>query len=425
MCIRLNIALLTLMAAVGCGGSDGTPPDTGTVESTNGGETHPAAAGVTAEIPASGAKSAIEDGGRVSGAGQQEPQDPITALLTEMQRLQVDAGSGSQTAADANNTIVLKATEVLKLTMQDSDRQQDFQAGVRHLLQARYQLALAGSRDDVDQLYSDVQALNDRDAESPEAAEGIYYLAKFAHTKSRRLRSGKTEWNISFSRWAREFANRFPHQQERALSLLFGAGRSCEMTAATAENSENAALLRAEARLCYVLLTEKWPNEPQGREAVAVLRRLNLPGQKLSQFSGPTLDGAMVSAEQLPGKVTMIYFWDSESHGFTKEWLPLLRKAEAQLPADRVRFIGVNLDEDLEKCQNAVRDLKVPGVQVCFEDEERRGWNSPLVQFWGVSQSPSVWLIDSSGIVAAVDVRREELASRVRPLMTRQTAAGN
>lgn len=418
MCIRLSVVLLTLSFVVGCSGSDSAAPESTSAAASDSGEIRSVSASVTAEISQSGGGDDVPDGSRVSSNRTQEPEDRVSSLLAEMQQLQVSAGSGSQAAVDANGTIVLKATEVLKLTMQSPSRQQDFLAAVRHLLQARYQLALTGSRDDVDQLYSDVQALNDRDAESTAAAEGIYFLAKFSHTKARRSREGKSEWNISFSRWAREFATRFADQQERAISLLFGAGRSCEMTAATADTAEDAAMLRAEARLCYVLLTEKWPDSPQGREAVAVMRRLNLPGQQLSQFSGPTLDGATVRAEQFPGKVTLLYFWDSESQDFTEEWLPLLKKAESQLPADRFRFVGVNLDEDLKKFRDAVSSFEVPGVQICFEDEERRGWNSPLVRFWGVSQSPSVWLVDREGVVDAVDVRREELASRIRPLLT-------
>jgi hypothetical protein len=423
VCIRLAIAFLTVSFVVGCGNGN-TPSQTSQTETPPDSTASDTPAGVTVAV-VSTTQPAIEDGSQIGGEIPSTKQDPVATLLAEIQRLRINAGPPSQKKTDPNHEIVLKATEILKLTMQDSSRQGAFLDGIRHLLQARFQLALTGTPEDVDQLYADVQALNDRDSESDAAAEGIYYLAKFAHTKARQPNQQKADWNVNFSRWSREFAARFPQQSERGLSLLFGAGRSCEMTSATAANREDSELLRKEARLCYTMLMEKWPKEPQGHEAVAVLRRLDLPGTRLSQFSGPELTGGKVSSEQFTDKVTLIYFWDSASKDFTDNWLPLLKKAETKLTADRIRLVGVNLDEDIAQCQRAVNDLQIPGDQICFQDENNRGWNSPLVRFWGVSQSPSVWLVDHNGIVAAVDVRQDALVSQINPLLRARTASRN
>lgn len=414
MCTRVIIGFLAVSLVAGCGDS-GTPQP----EPQSNTPTKPS--GVTVDL--SGADPLpVPDGGRVSGAAELDDRDPVEKLLDEIQQLHVSTAANRN--ADPRGAIVLKSTEILKLTMNEPSRQQQFLDGVRHLLQARFQLALDGSKEDIDQLYADAQALNDRDPKSAAAAESIYYLAKFAHAKARRVRQGKAEWNISFSRWAREFASRFPQQAERAVSLLFGAGRSCEMTAATASTKDESALLRSEARLCYVALMERWPKEPQGQEAVAVLRRLELPGRRLSQFSGPGLDGAQVGIDDFQGKVTVIFFWDSGSKAFKEEWLPLLKKADSQLSERPFQLIGVNLDDHPDQCRQAVQDLKVPGTQICFQDETSRGWNSPLVRFWGVSQSPSVWLVDRNGVVDAVDLRRKTLVSRVNQLLrARRTAS--
>ncbi|MEO2036489.1 MAG: thioredoxin family protein [Planctomycetaceae bacterium] len=423
MCIRLTIALLTVSISAGCGDSGIQSHESQAGILPRNTETVAPSGGVTAAL-AGPQNDPAEDGSHVGGSEDTGERDPVAGLLSEIELLQVNGGAKSTQNDHRNSEIVLKATEVLKRTMQDPARETDFLAAVRHLLQARLQTALTGSAADIDQLYADVQALSDRDPKSAPAAEGIFHLAKFAHTKARQVRQKKAAWNVSFSRWAREFATRFPRQSERALSLLFGAGRSCEMTAATADTDEESALLRTEARLCYVLLMEKWPREPQGQEAVAVLRRLELPGRKLSQFSGPTLSGGKVTAQRFQGKVTVIYFWDSESHGFIDRWLPLLKQAETQLPSEDFQLIGVNLDDDLDQCRQTIRDLAIPGEQIVFQDGSRRGWNSPLVRFWGVSQSPSVWIVDSVGVVNAVDVRREALATRLKPLI-RARSSGN
>ena len=423
MCIRLAIVCLTVSFVAGCG-DENTALQTSQVKTQLGPTAFGTSTGVTVAV-ASTTQLAIEDGSRVGGEISNTTKDPVATLLTEIRQLRINAGLDARNTTDLNHEIVQKAIEILKVTMYDSSRQKAFLNGIRHLLQARFQLALTGTPEDVDQLYADVQALNDRDSESDAAAEGIYYLAKFAHTRGRHSNQQKAEWNVNFSRWSREFAARFPQQSERGLSLLFGAGRSCEMTSATAANREKSELLQKEARLCYTLLMEKWPNEPQGQEAVAVLRRLDLPGNKLSQFSGPELTGGKVSARQFTDRVTVIYFWDSASKDFTDNWLPLLKKAETKLTTRRIRLVGVNLDEDITQCQKTVNDFKIPGDQICFRDENNRGWNSPLVRFWGVSQSPSVWLVDHKGIVAAVDVRREALVSRINPLLRARTASRN
>ena len=257
MCIRLAVAFLTVLFVAGCG-DESTPSQTAQAKTPLAFAT---STGVTVAVGGT-TQLAIEDGSRVGGEILNTKQDPVATLLAEIQQLRINAGRDSQNTADPNQEIVQKAMEILKLTMHDSSRQNAFLNGIRHLLQARFQLALIGTSEDVDQLYADVQALNDRDSESDAAAEGIYYLAKFAHTKGRQSNQQKAEWNVNFSRWSREFAARFPQQSERSLSLLFGAGRSCEMTSATAANREKSELLQKEARLCYTLLMEKWPNEP-------------------------------------------------------------------------------------------------------------------------------------------------------------------
>lgn len=417
MCTRLVVACLFTFLVVGCGGSDTSPATTGSDSAFS--EASSQRGPVTASIRTADS-SGTPDGANTGAAPLVvEEQDPVRQKLNEIQQLRVSAANGS----DPNHAIVLQATEVLGLTMQDATRQEEFLEAIRQLLQARMQLALAGGREEIELLYSDVRALSERDENSPAAAEGIYYLARFAHTKGRQLRQQNPEWFVDFSRWSREFAQRFPEQKERALSLLFGAGRSCEMTAAKAVEDEMAARLRAEAKLCYLMLFEQWPNESQGQEAVAVLRRFNLPGKQLSQFSGRCLDESIVNSETFRGKITLIYFWDAENSEFSDEWVPDLRNVESKLGEDRIRFIGINLDEERSTCQAEVDRLLLPGQQIFSDEERSRGWSNPLVRYWGVSQSPSVWLVGADGVVDAVDLRKSELVPHLQTLLRTTSAS--
>jgi len=177
------------------------------------------------------------------------------------------------------------------------------------------------------------------------------------------------------------------------------------------------ARLLTESRLCYTALAEKFAATDQGQEATASLRRMALAGQTLSQFSGPTLDGGFVSSDDFSGKPTVIYFWDSESEEFTAGLLPTLEKISAALPPSKLRMVGVALDEDEATLNQYLESHKVPGQQIFFTQGEQRSWNSPLVRFWGIAQSPTVWLVDSQGKVISTSVESAELTAAIQKLL--------
>lgn len=370
-----------------------------------------------AELPADGASTReLLDESELVAADD----DEAALMLRAIRTLRADALPEKEDAARKelrrrNLKVVDLSAKIIAITVHRKD-QSLFRHAVREFLEARFQLALNGDDHDVDQLYTDVRTLNDRDPASFAAAEGVYYLARFAHNKAR-LAQGDEEpvWLHNFARWSREFAQRFPEQRQRAAALLFGAGRSCEMQSLSVGDLETSVQLMEEARRCYVTLTSSFGETDQGEEAQAVLRRLDLPGQKLSQFAGPTLSGEFLSAEELTGRVTLIYFWGADNDEFVDHLIPLLRLANAA-SNQKLWFVGVSLDPDEQRVRKFAADEQLPGRQVFFDDERRRGWDNPIVRFWGVSRIPSVWLIDRDGTVNAVDVRSGELVEATRRL---------
>jgi hypothetical protein len=377
---------------------------------------------VTASIDGPGksaGKQAVDQAAPGSAVRSPFPDDEATKLLREIQRLRVQpvAGDVEQSRAarkERNERIVEMATNVLRLTMNEPDRKPQFHQAIGQLLEARFQNALAGGQEEVDLLYADVAALNDRDPKSVAAAEGVYYMARFAQTKAGLMGRSQPEWFETLSRWAREFSERFPEQQQRAAGLLFGAARSAELQAVAGIDSELAARLMTESKLCYNALAEKFPKTEQGQEATASLRRLALPGQTLSQFSGPTADGGFVTADEFPGKVTVVYFWESEDEDFAGSLLPVLQSLREQIPSSQLRMVGVALDDDESMMNGFLEQHAVPGQQIWFADAEQRSWNSPLIRFWGIANTPSVWLVDSAGVVRSTSVRPSELTAAVQ-----------
>lgn len=429
--------VLLLSIVSGCGGGDaesGTATVGSSSPTTNGsGEPNgstdvktadPRPAGVVASIDNTNAGTDL-DGAKSSADGAQKspfPDDEATQTLREIQQLRIspvpaDLAEARKTRRERNERIVDMATKVLRLTMNEESRLPQFHQAVGQLLEARFQMALAGTQDDVDLLYADVQALNERDPKSIAAAEGIYYIARFAHTKAGLLGKSQPLWFETLSRWAREFSDRFPQQTQRAVSLLFGAARSCELQAMATDDQEQATRLLTESRLCYTALAEKFGATDQGQEATASLRRMALEGQTLSQFSGPTLDGGFISSDDFTGKPTLIFFWDSESEEFTTELLPVLKKISDGFPASKLRMVGVALDEDEATLNGYLESQKVPGQQIFFTHGEQRSWNSPLVCFWGIAQSPTVWLLDAQGKVISTSITSAELIPAVQKML--------
>ncbi len=381
-------------------------------------------AGVIASIDNAIADTALD--GSKSGTDEAQkspfPDDEATQTLQEIQKLRIssvpsDLAEARKIRRERNERIVDMATKVLRLTMNEEARLSQFHLAVGQLLEARFQMALAGTQDDVDLLYADVQALNERDPKSIAAAEGVYYVARFAHTKAGLLGKSQPVWFETLSRWAREFSDRFPQQTQRAVSLLFGAARSCELQSMATDDEELATRLLTESRLCYTALAEKFATTDQGQEATASLRRMALEGQTLSQFSGPTLDGGFISSDDFTGKPTLIFFWDSESEEFTRDLLPILKQISTALPASKLRIVGVALDEDEAVLNEYLETQKVPGQQIFFTHGEQRSWNSPLVRFWGIAQSPTIWLLDAKGKVISTSITSAELKPAIQKML--------
>lgn len=439
-----GLTLLFSGFLAGCGGGE-TPATTSTAAPAATGAEIPAASPVAKSDPPKAEStgtpvktvsaektSRLEADAKAATAGEpkeaskevagQFPDDEATKTLREIQQLRIspvptDLDKAKAARRERNEQIIDKATQVLRLLKDDKNRAPQFHLAIGQLLEARFQMALAGNQEDVDLLYADVQALNDRDPKSIAAAEGVYYIAKFAHTQAGMHGRNNPDWFSTLSRWAREFADRFPEQQKRAVSLLFGAARSCELQAQSTKDAELSKRLMTEATLCYTALAEKFPTTEQGQEATASLRRNTLVGQKLTQFSGPTADGGMVSADDFPGKPTLIYFWDSESDEFTSDVLPMLEKLRKQLPPERLRMVGVALDEDESLMNTFMETHNVPGQQIFFTNPEQRSWNSPLIRFWGIARTPSIWLVDSEGKVTTTTVDVEGLINELKKIV--------
>lgn len=312
-----------------------------------------------------------------------------------------------------NQQIVDLATMTLAKTHKDPELEPIFTLAVHRLVEARLQLALQGDDESIAALYENAESLYKRDPKSKAAIEAAYTLAQFAHTNAARSTTQKTQWLIEFSRQARLFASNFPEEQSRGASLLFSAGRSCDLND-----------LSDEAIACYAVSQKTFPESPHATSIVASLRRLNLNGKPL-QFAGPTIDGGQVSIEDYRGKVVLIVFWSTSAKPFVDQ-LPLLMSLSQKYAPHGLSVLAVNLDEEEPNIDAFLEQHAITWPQIFYSDRARRGWNNPIAAYYAVRSVPTLWLVGADGNVANTNVRASALEAEIRNLIkeSRSTRKG-
>lgn len=395
-------AALAVVLLAGCGGESAPEKTSETARPLPTAAIPSSAESPAQEIPAGGKSPAAEEG---------SPQ----WLLDEIVRIRVEPfpqGANLKTITEEqarrNRRVVALAEQVVAKTHGDPSLVELFDNGVRHLMEARLQLALQGDRDHIDALYEDAHSLRQRAPRSVAAAEAAFTVARFAHTNARRFGTQEPRWIEEFARQAKHYAESFPEDEPHAAPLLYAAAQSCELNGLTEE-----------ARVCYAILQEKFPDNEQGKEAAGVLRRLNLPGQML-EFSGPTIDGGVVNLADYRGRAVLIVFWATTAREFAEQ-LPTVQEAIAGLRPEEFAVIGVNLDENEAEIDAFLEQHRLPWKHIFYPRLEERGWQNPLARQYGVSEVPAYWLVDRAGTVVSVNVKPADLAEAIAGALGRST----
>ena len=313
-----------------------------------------------------------------------------------------------------NEKIVNLAREAIQLTHNDPKKERLFNVAVHHLMEARLELALLRGVEKetlqqyADALYADADALYQRDPNSKAAAEAAFIRAKFVNTSAQRFAHREPRWLEEFSRQARLFASNFPKEQARAVSLLDAAARSCELHR-----------MAEEAALCYTQLRDRYPETPQGRQAAAALRRLLLKQTRLQQFGGPTIAGGYQQIDQFRGRVLLVVFWASHSREFARH-VPVLRQLVETYGPEGFTILGVGLDEDASAAREFLQENAWMNPVLFWPQQDQRGWNNPIVRYYGIRDIPSYWLIDRDGIVVDPLVDPLTLEQKLPALLSKE-----
>ena len=101
--------------------------------------------------------------------------------------------------------------------------------------------------------------------------------------------------------------------------------------------------------------------------------------------------------------------------------LPALTRIREQLPPERLRIIGVALDEDESELNAFLEQHHAPGQQIFFPQAAQRSWNSPLVRFWGLASSPSIWVLNSDAQVLSTSVSVDQLVPTLQQALRKSS----
>lgn len=145
-------------------------------------------------------------------------------------------------------------------------------------------------------------------------------------------------------------------------------------------------------------------------------------GQSVPDFSLKDIDGNTVRLSDFRGKTVLLLFWAS--------WCPDCRAEIPQIKAmhtlsnpDKVAFVSVSFDRDIDTWKQFVPENDLPGVQL-FDPEGMK--ESKIGEAYHIKWIPSMYVIDPQGKVIIGTVMAGKAASTLlgmasssaRPLFT-------
>jgi peroxiredoxin len=137
-----------------------------------------------------------------------------------------------------------------------------------------------------------------------------------------------------------------------------------------------------------------------------------LIGKMAPDFSAKNPQGQLVSLKQSLGKVTIIDFWASWC-GPCRAENPNVVALYNELHSKGLNIIGISLDEDSNKWNEAIAKDKITWTQV----SNLKKWKDPIAISYGIEQIPTTFILDSNGIILEKDLRGEELKTKVKELL--------
>jgi peroxiredoxin len=130
-----------------------------------------------------------------------------------------------------------------------------------------------------------------------------------------------------------------------------------------------------------------------------------IPGEAAPEIEGINANGKKMKLSDQRGKVVVLVFWGSWCGPCMAE-VPYLRKLMAGFGRGPFTVVSVNSGDSKDKAAKAIADHKMTWP-VFFD-----GMDGPIVKRWNVIHFPTIYLIDSKGIIRVKQLSDYEIFER-------------
>ena len=137
-------------------------------------------------------------------------------------------------------------------------------------------------------------------------------------------------------------------------------------------------------------------------------------GKIAPNFTAPSIDGEIISLNDIKGKATIIDFWASWCGPCRRENPNIVRVYEKYKDKGLV-IIGVSLDKSGQKdrWQKAIEDDKLDWYQV----GSLQYFNDPVARMYNISSIPAAFILDEDGKIVAKRLRGSALDEQIASML--------
>jgi peroxiredoxin len=167
-----------------------------------------------------------------------------------------------------------------------------------------------------------------------------------------------------------------------------------------------------QARAAFQTVIAEHPNSPQAKQAegnLVEMEYLNL-GQTAPQFTFRSISGEPVSLASFKGKAVLLEFWATYCSACVAD-IPKLKELYAKHKDQGLVIIGVSLDDDAKALEEMIAAKAIPWPQI------RNGKNGAITELFNVKGTPTYFLLDRDGKIAAKDISGQKLSGAIANLL--------
>ncbi|WP_051935862.1 TlpA disulfide reductase family protein [Salegentibacter sp. Hel_I_6] len=164
----------------------------------------------------------------------------------------------------------------------------------------------------------------------------------------------------------------------------------------------------------FEMFPEEIKKSAFGERIISFLENENIPqiGEKYNDFQATNPAGKQPWFSELTGKVTLLQFWSSTCNP-SKLQNKELKKLYKKFKADGFEIVAISRDETKEDWINTIEKDNLNWYHLSSLEEGE----NPVFKNYGISRTPSNYLLDNQGKVVARDLRGEKLEEEVKNLL--------